>query len=64
MSIFTTYVSSLYLVTDKIYYEHDWDLKSKITLGKTIPDIEYYFQKFLFVFNGQVINSENLGDYI
>ena len=48
----------------KVNHEEEWDVKRKKSWEETIPNIEYYSQKFSFAYNGMIMNSENLGNFI
>ncbi len=63
-SISTTGASELILFYSKVDHGEEWDIKVQECWEETIPDIKYYSQKFLFVFNGVEMNSENLGNFI
>ena len=40
------------------------DVKVRTSREKTIPNIAYSSQKFSFVFNDVIMNSENLGNFL
>ncbi|MGN1084306.1 MAG: polymorphic toxin type 44 domain-containing protein [Lachnospiraceae bacterium] len=48
----------------KVNHEEEWDVKRKESWEETIPNIEYYSQKFSFAYNDMIMNSENLGNFI
>ena len=46
----------------KVGHEKEWDIKLDYNWKKMFPEIKYYAQRFPFVFNQKVLNSEDLGN--
>jgi hypothetical protein len=57
---FNTYTLAIWFI--RVFGDSAWDLKNEESWNESIPNIEYYSQKFTFCFNGMFINSEQLGN--